>query len=257
MRRYIERSRALALAVMLCAGCASLNERPPLNRSLTPDPARAYLYGRFSLEKDSSVGARLFLQLMNLDTQEFLTVPFRRDGQDPYVVDVAPGRYQFTHAHQAPYGAMAVDVRRAPLGFPDEARAQATPFRVEAVKGALRRGLRRRPLVEDRQLRGVCASQMELGHQAGGLRLRKRAPGRFRGNARAALEDRLARLVQVGQHRGVDMEQSGGAWDCGERPHSPLLVELSATGATEAGAPRLRPTDLRGCDHMTTITAKQ
>jgi hypothetical protein len=34
----------------------------------------------------------------------------------------------------------------------------------------------------------------------------RQALGRFRGNARAAFEDRLPRLLPIGQHRGVDVD---------------------------------------------------
>jgi hypothetical protein len=37
-------------------------------------------------------------------------------------------------------------------------------------------------------------------------RVAREAPGRFRGNAHAVLEDRLARLLRIGQHLGVDVD---------------------------------------------------
>ncbi|HUF91848.1 MAG TPA: hypothetical protein VMR23_05680 [Candidatus Limnocylindria bacterium] len=37
-------------------------------------------------------------------------------------------------------------------------------------------------------------------------RIARQAPGRFRGNARAVLEDRLAGLIRVREHRGIDMD---------------------------------------------------
>ena len=40
-------------------------------------------------------------------------------------------------------------------------------------------------------------------HPAG---VARQAPGRFRGNACAVFQDRLARLIQIGQHLGVDVD---------------------------------------------------
>jgi hypothetical protein len=37
-------------------------------------------------------------------------------------------------------------------------------------------------------------------------RVARQAPGRFCGNARAVLEDRLARLIRIGQRLGVDVD---------------------------------------------------
>ena len=44
---------------------------------------------------------------------------------------------------------------------------------------------------------------MAHNHLAG---VARQAPGRFRGNARAVLEDGLARLLRLGQRRGVDVD---------------------------------------------------
>lgn len=137
-RRWPFASLVLILVLPMVAGCAQLNDRPPLPSSVAPDPTKAYVYGRFRiLISDAIVGAmappHLYLQLTNLATGEFVTVHLReRRTEQMYLLDMAPGRYQLTHVVFAPQGAMDMDVKRAPVRVPAGMSFLLEPFQVEA-----------------------------------------------------------------------------------------------------------------------------
>jgi len=124
----------LIVAVALAAGCATLNDRPPLPTSAAPDVAKAYVYGRFKLNPGSASAPRLYLQLTNLATGEFLSIYLRTPTEELYLLDLAPGQYQFTHLLFAPIGAMDMDVKRSPIRVPGEMSFLLKPFRVEVGK---------------------------------------------------------------------------------------------------------------------------
>lgn len=117
---------------MLAAGCASLNDKPSLDPSALPQPARAYLYGRFQLKPDSATQPRLFLQLTNMGTGESLTVQLRNAPLEMYLIDVTPGQYEFTQLVSASRTAMEGEVRRDNLRLPARVSFMAQPFDVEA-----------------------------------------------------------------------------------------------------------------------------
>ncbi len=123
-----------AIVLALSAGCATLNDRPPLPASATPDAARAYVYGRFKLNPGSVSSPRLLLHLHNLDTSKFVRIPLEQPTEELYLIDVVPGQYQFTSLLRVPVGAMDQDVQWYPIRVPAEMRFLLKPFRVEAGK---------------------------------------------------------------------------------------------------------------------------
>ena len=126
-------SLILALVALLGSGCADLNERVSLTPSVSPRSARGYLYGRFSLKPGSPTQPRLFLKLFNVTTGEFLNVHLARDSEEVYLIDIAPGRYQFTQLLLVPLGAiMSRDVRSDNLRLPPALSFLGRPFDVEA-----------------------------------------------------------------------------------------------------------------------------
>lgn len=130
MRRSIAAITILVAA--LAASCATLNDRPPLPTSVAPDGAKAYVYGRFKLNPGSASAPRLYLQLTNLATGEFVSIHLRQPTEEMYLLDVVPGQYQFTHLLFVPVGAMDMDVKRYPIRVPAEMSFLLEPFRVEA-----------------------------------------------------------------------------------------------------------------------------
>jgi len=128
----------LALVISLAAatlgsGCADLHDRTSIQSSFAPETARSYLYGRFSLKPGSATTPRLFVQLSNLTTGEFLTIHLASNSEEMYLIDVAPGRYQFTHLLSVPpLAALPIDVRRDPLRLPPALSFFGQPFDVEA-----------------------------------------------------------------------------------------------------------------------------
>ena len=132
-RARSELTLILFLAALAC-GCANLNERPSLDASAMPHPARAYLYGRFQLDPESATQPPLFLQLTNMGTSEFMTIHFRNTPQQMYVVDVEPGQYEFTQLVSGPSAAMDFKVRTANLRLPPRVGFMGQPFDVEAGK---------------------------------------------------------------------------------------------------------------------------
>ena len=128
-----QHSLILALIALLGGGCADLNKRASLTPSVVPQSARGYLYGRFSLKSGSATTPRLFLKLFNVTTTEFLTVHLADDAEELYLIDVAPGRYQFTQLMRVPLGAMMNwEVKSDNLRLPPALSFVGTPFDVEA-----------------------------------------------------------------------------------------------------------------------------
>ena len=95
-------------------------------------PARAYLYGRFQLKPESATQPHLFLQLTNMGTSEFMAIQFRNTPQQMYVVDVAPGQYEFTQLVSS--STMDTKVRTSNLRLPPRVSFMGQPFDVEAGK---------------------------------------------------------------------------------------------------------------------------
>ena len=124
----------LILAAALTAGCATLNDRPPLPTSAAPDAVKAYVYGRFKLNPGSASAPRLYVQLTNLATGEFVSIHLKQPTEEMYLLDVVPGQYQFTHLLRVPVGGMDMDVKRSPILVPAEMSFLLKPFRVEAGK---------------------------------------------------------------------------------------------------------------------------
>lgn len=129
-----QRCVSILILAGVLAGCATLNDRPPLPASVAPDTAKAYVYGRFKLNPGSNSAPRLFLQLTNLATGEFLSIHLKNPTEEMYLLDVVPGQYQFNHLLVVPQGATDMDVKRYPIRVPEEMRFLLTPFRVEAGK---------------------------------------------------------------------------------------------------------------------------
>lgn len=114
------------------AGCADLHDRTSLKSSFAPATTQSYLYGRFGLKAGSVTQPRLFLQLSNLTTGEFLTVHLASDSEEMFLIDVAPGRYQFTHLLAVKPLAMNFEVRRDALRLPPALSFLGRPFDVVA-----------------------------------------------------------------------------------------------------------------------------
>jgi len=129
------RAIALVLAAMSAAGCANLEYARPSEPSAALVLGKGYVYGRFQLEPGSKTNPRLALDLTNLDTGAILSFALGTDAGQPYLVALAPGRYQFTHMHHAPGIGAALattaDVRRVPLRIPRAVGPQSLPFQVE------------------------------------------------------------------------------------------------------------------------------
>jgi len=130
--RSLASSLGMVLVATLATGCANLNDRTSLKPSLIPQSARSYLYGRFTLKPGSATQPRLLLQLSNLTTAEFVTIHLAANSEAIYLIDVAPGRYQFTQLLFVPPMAMAMDVRRNNLRLPPALSFLGRPFDVEA-----------------------------------------------------------------------------------------------------------------------------
>lgn len=124
----------LALLGGLTGACATLNEKTSLEATTAPLPGRGYLYGRFTLTPDSRTQPRLFLHLFDLGRETFLSIPLRQTAPDIYVIDLVPGRYQFTQLVFVPLGAMDYSVRRDNLEFPASISYMGQPFEVQAGK---------------------------------------------------------------------------------------------------------------------------
>ena len=120
------------LVAIIGSGCADVHARTSLPSSSAPEIARSYLYGRFSLKSGSATQPRLFLQLSNLATSEFLTVHLASDSEEMFLIDIAPGWYQFTHLLTVKPLAMNFEVRRDPLRLPPALSFLGTPFEVQA-----------------------------------------------------------------------------------------------------------------------------
>jgi len=118
------------LAVALTSACAGVDEKASLDATAMPQPARAYLYGRFQLMPDSTTQRSLFLQLTNMGTGESLMIHFRNTPQQMYLVDVEPGQYEFT---QLALGG-DLKIRSANLRLPAPVSFMGQPFDVEAGK---------------------------------------------------------------------------------------------------------------------------
>jgi hypothetical protein len=129
------RATAVAVAVMSAVGCANLDYAQPPDPSSALVPGRGYVYGRFQLEPGSKTNPRLALDLTNLDSGAILSFTLGAGAGQPYLVAVAPGRYQFTRMHHAPaIGAALVttaDVRRVSLRIPRRVGPHSLPFQVE------------------------------------------------------------------------------------------------------------------------------
>ena len=126
---------ALVLAATSAVGCANLDYARPPGPSAALVPGKGYVYGRFQLEPGSKTNPRLALDLTNLDSGAILSFALGTDAGQPYLVAVAPGRYQLTHMHHAPgIGAglaTTADVRRVPLRIPPGVGPQSLPFQVQ------------------------------------------------------------------------------------------------------------------------------
>lgn len=130
-------SRWLGLFCVLAgvlAGCATLNETTRLESSAGPRPGHAYLYGRFRLDHESLTQPRLLLQLFDLGRTTPLTIPLRQTTQELDVIELAPGRYQFTQLVFVPLGAGDSDVRRDNLRLVPPVDFMGQAFDVEAGK---------------------------------------------------------------------------------------------------------------------------
>jgi len=131
--RYISlQSLFILLAVTIGGGCADIHDRTSLKSSFAPEATSSYLYGRFSLNPGSATSPRLFLKLFNVTTTEFLTIHLAENSDVMHLIDVAPGRYQFTQLLLVPWGAMGTDVRSDNLRLPPVLSFVGRPFDVEA-----------------------------------------------------------------------------------------------------------------------------
>jgi hypothetical protein len=121
------------LAATIASGCADLHDRASLQYSFAPETTRSYLYGRFSLKAGSATSPRLFLKLFNQTTEHYLTVHLASNREEVYLIDVAPGRYQFTQLLLVPIGAMMDrEIRSDNLRLPPALSSLGRPFDVEA-----------------------------------------------------------------------------------------------------------------------------
>jgi hypothetical protein len=124
----------LLLAAALASACANVNEKPPLDATAMPQPARSYLYGRFPLNPESATRPPLLLQLTNMGTSESMTIQFRNTPQQMYLVDIAPGQYEFTQLVLDASAAWDFKDRQVNLRLPTPMSFMGQPFEVEAGK---------------------------------------------------------------------------------------------------------------------------
>ena len=109
----------IAFCVMIATaflinGCANLNYGKPLAASSKIPSNQAYIYGRFSLDKDFANLRRFALQLLNAKTGKITSIRFA-DKDPVYALSVEPGIYILTGFVYAPLGAMDFEVIKIDL----------------------------------------------------------------------------------------------------------------------------------------------
>lgn len=106
--------------IYVISGCANLNYSKPLAASSKISSNRAYIYGRFSLDKDFANMRRLALQLENTNTGEIMSIRFL--DEDPvYALALEPGTYELVRLVYAPLGAM-MDFETTKMDLPYKPR---------------------------------------------------------------------------------------------------------------------------------------
>lgn len=116
--------------IYVISGCANLNYGKPLAASSKISSNRAYIYGRFALDKDFANMRRLALQLENTDTGKITSIRFL--DEDPvYALALEPGTYELVRLVYAPLGAM-MDFETTKMNLPYKPRYLRQPINVDA-----------------------------------------------------------------------------------------------------------------------------
>jgi len=116
--------------IYFISGCANLNYSKPLAASSKISSNRAYIYGRFSLDKDFANMRRLALQLENTDTEKITSIRFL--DEDPvYALSIEPGTYKLIRLVYAPLGAM-MDFETTKMDLPYKPSYLRQPIKVHA-----------------------------------------------------------------------------------------------------------------------------
>lgn len=124
------------IAGALAAGCASHHYQSAVSPAAAATSEKAYLYGRFKVEREVLLATQLSLQVVNAQTGRDLGLRFRSSA-GVYAVAVPPGDYQLAHlilGKAGPNLELVGDYRRLPLSLTGDLAALAKPFRVGAGK---------------------------------------------------------------------------------------------------------------------------
>ena len=123
-----------ALLVALATGCANHNYQAAVGRSTVTLADKAYLYGRFKVERGFMLATQLSLQLTNTQSGQNLGMRLK-SSDDVYAVAVEPGEYQIAHvilAKAGPNLEFVGDYKRLPIEFNAEYKEMGRPFKVQA-----------------------------------------------------------------------------------------------------------------------------
>jgi hypothetical protein len=115
MIKNVRNSFLFVLAVAVLSGC--LKYAPSIYPDEALEPAKGYLYGRFSEEPGFSLGlTKMGVVVTSVDKKQVIALKFE-PGLDPYAVAVDPGDYQTTRII---YTQSAANDIRGEKPFPEE-----------------------------------------------------------------------------------------------------------------------------------------
>jgi hypothetical protein len=126
------------ILTVVCAGfstgCAHHHYQAAVGRSAATLPDKAYLYGRFKVERGFMLATQLSLQLTNTSSGDNLGLRLK-SSDDVYAVAVTPGEYQIAHvilAKAGPNLEFVGDYKRIPFRFNAEHQELGLPFKAQA-----------------------------------------------------------------------------------------------------------------------------
>lgn len=105
---------------IVLSGCANLNYGKPLVTSSRIPHDKAYIYGRFMLDRDFANMRKLALQIENIDTIRITSFVFS-DTKPVFALAFEPGNYRLKGFSYAPLGAI-MDMEVIKMDLPQEPR---------------------------------------------------------------------------------------------------------------------------------------